>query len=471
MLDSVPLVCITGQVTSQLLGTDAFQESDIIGMTVPVTKWNYQITQAREVPETIAKAFRIAKSGKPGVVLLDITKDAQLEIFDYQAHDPEQSNISKHSAIDSDAIKQAAQLINSAMKPYLLIGHGVSIAEAEEEVIQLAEKADIPVASTLLGLSSFPSEHPLHKGMLGMHGNYAANVLSNEADVVIAVGMRFDDRVTGDLSRYLTQAKVIHIEIDQAEIDKNIKTTVAILADAKIALKALLPEVRSNQHSLWHQEFSRLMDLEVYKVIQQEVNPQKGNIKMAEVINILSKKTNGEALIVTDVGQHQMITARYYKFRKPKSHISSGGLGTMGFALPAAIGAKLGVSSREVIVVSGDGCFQMNIQELAVIAQEDLRLKIIILNNGYLGMVRQWQEMFFEKRYSFTKIESPDFVKVANAYGIDGSQVYERHELSAAMDEMLKSNKSYLLEIHVEKKENVFPMIETGASVSDTRLE
>ena len=470
MSDSVPLVCITGQVGSQLLGSDAFQEADIIGMTVPVTKWNYQVTCAEEIPATIAKAFHLASSGRPGPVLIDITKDAQFGSCTYQENTP-CFPAAMLPPLLPQALQQAADLINQAKQPYLFIGQGILLAEAETKLRQLAEHADIPVASTLLGLSAFPSQHPLFKGMLGMHGNYAANILSNQADVVLAVGMRFDDRVTGDLSSYLKQAQVIHIDIDQAELNKNVRATVALQADAKTALQALLPLIEKKQHPQWQQRFAAHHAEETQQIIVQETQPQTGSIKMAEVIHQITEKTKGSALIVSDVGQHQMIAARYYQFQQTKSHISSGGLGTMGFALPAAIGAKLGAQHRQVIAIIGDGGFQMNIQELAVLAQEDIAVKIIILNNEYLGMVRQWQELFFEKRYSFTTLKNPDFVAIAQAYNIAAAHVMERETLDSALDDLLQAETSYLLNICVEKQDNVFPMVASGASVSDVRLQ
>jgi acetolactate synthase-1/2/3 large subunit len=429
------------------------------------------VTDAAEIPAVFAKAFEIARSGKPGPVLVDVTKDAQAGMMKYLApkFNPKARWLRKALINDSE-VKRAAQIINDAKQPILIVGHGVMISGAENEIMALAEKTNMPVVSTLLGLSAFPVAHPLYNGMLGMHGNYAANILCNQADVVIAVGMRFDDRVTGNLSNYLNDAKIIHIEVDQAEIDKNVRAEVGILADAKEALQALLPYISEETYPVWHKTFAEHHQKEVDTVILNETKPTSGQIKMAEAVALLSDKTNGEAIIVTDVGQHQMISARYYEFKKTNSHLTSGGLGTMGFALPAAIGAKMGAPDREVIAIAGDGGFQMNIQELAVLKQEGVALKMVILNNGYLGMVRQWQELFFEKRYSFTKMLSPDFVAVAKGYGLDGRSVSTRQELSGAFDEMLASKEAFLLEIKVEQQENVFPMVPSGMSISDTKL-
>ncbi|WP_119329270.1 biosynthetic-type acetolactate synthase large subunit [Cysteiniphilum halobium] len=477
LIDSIPVVCITGQVFSSLLGSDAFQEADIIGMTVTATKWNYQITDPNEIPSVFKKAFEIAQNGRPGPVLIDITKDAQVGMMKYMsAHQSvKKGGIKpkwlKKPMINMDSVHKASQLINLSKKPIMIAGHGVMISGAEEAFIKVAEKADMPVVSTLLGLSSFPVDHPLYHGMLGMHGNYAANVLCNDADLVVAVGMRFDDRVTGDLKSYLPHAKVIHIEIDLAEIDKNVKADVAIHADAKEALTALLPYVCQNKHDNWHKVFVEHHAKEYNTVIKNETKPVTDELKMAEVIAILSEKTKGEAIIVSDVGQHQMIAARYYQFKNSNSHITSGGLGTMGFALPAAIGAKVGVKDqKQVIAIAGDGGFQMNIQELAVLNQEGINLKMIVLNNGYLGMVRQWQELFFEERYAYTNISSPDFVKVAEAYGIRGKRVVDRADLKTSIQEMLDAPHAFFLEVVVEQQENVFPMVPAGASISNTQL-
>lgn len=471
MMDSVPLVCITGQVPSPFLGTDAFQEADIIGMTLSVTKWNFQITSAEEIPSIMAKAFHIARSGRPGPVLIDITKDAQLGSLDFAYQKFVPKKLLPHQAqLDRTQLNHAAALINQAKKPYLLVGHGVSISQAESTLRCFAEKTGIPVACTLLGLSAFPADHPLYVGMLGMHGNYGPNLLTNEADVIIAVGMRFDDRVTGDLKAYAKQAKVIHIEIDPSEINKNVHADVALLLDAKDALAQLTDVVTPNTHTDWLNQFAACYEKECEKIISHETQPTAGKIKMAEVVYQLSQKTQGQAVVVSDVGQHQMIAARYYQFKHHNSHITSGGLGTMGFALPAAVGAKCAAFDREVIAIIGDGGFQMNIQELAVMAQENIPIKIVILNNSYLGMVRQWQELFFDARYSFTELKNPDFVKIAEGYSIQAQRVEDREALDVAINDMLNAKVPYLLEIVVENQENVFPMIPTGTSVSDVRL-
>lgn len=473
IIDCTPLVCIIGQVKSNLLGTDAFQETDIIGVTTPVCKWNYQITHPDEVPEVMAKAFYIAKSGKPGPVVIDFTRDAQVAKMTkaYQYNKIEGLFSYKPRIIPKDEhLEKAAQLINNAQKPYILFGHGVLISEAMEELKAFAEKTDIPCASTLLGLSAMPIDHPNYVGWLGMHGNYGPNVLTNHADVIIAIGMRFDDRVTGDATKYIKQAKVVHIEIDPSEIDKIIKADAPVVGDAKEVLKRLLPLVKVNNHSTWRNEFKKYDIIENQKVTERELKPE-GEIKMAEVVRMLSQKTNGEACIIADVGQHQMIAARYYQFKNPHSYIASGGLGTMGFAIPASFGAKKGAPDREVVAFIGDGCFQMTIQELGTIAQSGLGVKLIILNNNYLGMVRQWQQLFFEKRYSFVELQNPDFVTIAKGFGIAGHTCSDRENLSDSLDTLLKSDKAYLLEVIVEKEENVFPMVPAGASVADIRLD
>ncbi len=473
IIDCTPLVCIIGQVKSNLLGTDAFQETDIIGVTTPVCKWNYQITHPDEVPEVMAKAFYIAKSGKPGPVVIDFTRDAQVAKMTkaYQYNKIEGLFSYKPRIIPKDEhLEKAAQLINNAQKPYILFGHGVLISGAMEELKAFAEKTDIPCASTLLGLSAMPIDHPNYVGWLGMHGNYGPNVLTNHADVIIAIGMRFDDRVTGDATKYIKQAKVVHIEIDPSEIDKIIKADAPVVGDAKEVLKRLMPLVKVNNHSTWRNEFKKYDIIENQKVTERELKPE-GEIKMAEVVRMLSQKTNGEACIIADVGQHQMIAARYYQFKNPHSYIASGGLGTMGFAIPASFGAKKGAPDREVVAFIGDGCFQMTIQELGTIAQSGLGVKLIILNNNYLGMVRQWQQLFFEKRYSFVELQNPDFVTIAKGFGIAGHTCSDRENLSDSLDTLLKSDKAYLLEVIVEKEENVFPMVPAGASVADIRLD
>ncbi len=471
MLDSVPIVCITGQVNSSLIGTDAFQEADIIGMTIPITKWNYQICNANEIPYIISKAFHIARYGRPGPVLIDITKDAQFNKLEFNLAD---INIHQYHypKISEAQISQAAHLINQAKRPYILAGHGIAISEAEQELLEFANKTGIPVACTLHGLSTINTNHPLYAGMLGMHGNYGSNLLTNEADLIIAIGMRFDDRVTGNLATYAKNAKIIHIDIDKAELGKNVFAHVAIEGDAKEVLGELVHIVSPNNHSEWIKQFADLHNLEKEQIVDHAITPKPNSqIKMAEVIHMLSQKTDdGNSIIVSDVGQHQMIAARYYSFNKAKTHITSGGLGTMGFALPSAIGVKTARPTQNVIAVVGDGGFQMNIQELAVLVQDDIAVKILILNNGYLGMVRQWQELFFDKRYSFTELLNPDFVKIAEAYSIPGVRVSKHEDLSSAIDQMLNSPTAFLLEVDVEKEENVFPMVPAGCGVGEIRL-
>jgi acetolactate synthase I/II/III large subunit len=472
MMDSIPLVCITGQVFSSLLGTDAFQETDVIGITIPITKWNYQVTRAEEIPAILKKAFHIARTGRPGPVLIDITKDAQISRFSYQEKETELPSLRYAGRdLDMDAFKKAVEILQQAKKPLLLAGHGILLSKAEKALIEFTEKSGIPVACTLLGLSGFPSAHPLYAGMLGMHGNYGPNVLTNEADVILAVGMRFDDRVTGRLKDYATQAKIIHIEVDPAEIGKNVTPEVSLLADAKQALETLTSLISKRSHSLWMGRFNEENQKEYEKVIKTAVNPSSEGITMSEVIHKLSKQTKGEAIIVADVGQHQMMAARYYKFKQTKSYITSGGLGTMGFALPAAMGAKVAIPDRLVIGIIGDGCIQMTIQELATISQEKIPVKIIVLNNNYLGMVRQWQELFFEKRYSFVDMENPDYVTLCKGFRIDAERVSERSDLPGAFQRMIETKAPYFLEIMVEKEQNVFPMIEAGAAVHEMRLE
>ena len=470
-IDSTPMICITGQVSSKLLGSDAFQETDIIGISTPITKWNYQITKASEIPEIFAKAFYIAKSGRPGPVLIDITKDAQFELFDFSYN--KINGIRSYNPIpeiDKNKIKEAAKLINKAKKPLIVWGQGVILGNAEKELIDLVEKTGIPAAWTILGASAIPTEHPLNVGMLGMHGNYAPNVKTNECDVLIAIGMRFDDRVTGDVTRYAKQAQIIHFEIDPAEVNKNIEVDIAVLGNAKDTLGEIIKYVETNSHKNWLKEFSDLYKVEFNKVIDAEINPTKKGLTMGEVIKHINKHTKGDAAIVTDVGQHQMVACRYANFRNSKSNITSGGLGTMGFALPAALGAKMAAPHREVVAVIGDGGYQMTIQELGTIFQTKAAVKIVVLNNDFLGMVRQWQQLFFEKRYASTEMVNPDFVKIAEGYYIKAKRVNKRDDLAPAIEEMIKSKEPYFLEVVVEKEANVFPMIPTGSSVSDIRL-
>lgn len=470
-IDSTPLVCITGQVSSNLLGSDAFQETDIIGISTPVTKWNYQITKASEIPEVIAKAFYIAKSGRPGPVLIDITKDAQFGELDFSYKKCEKIRSYKPvPKLNIDKVKEAAELINNAKKPFIVLGQGVIIGHAEQEFKNFIEKTNIPSASTVLGLSALETKHPLNVGMVGMHGNYAPNVLTNECDVLIAIGMRFDDRVTGNLNTYAKQAKVIHFEIDPSEIDKNVKTDVAVLGNVKETLAEIMQFVTSANHKEWLQEFHKLYEIECEVVINDQLNPTKEGLTMGEVLGGINKETKGDAVIVSDVGQHQMFACRYADFIKTRSSVTSGGLGTMGFALPASIGAKMGVPDREVIAIIGDGGFQMTIQELGTVLQTGVAVKIVVLNNGFLGMVRQWQELFFDKRYASTVLKNPDFVKIAEGYGIEASRVTKREDLADNIKTMVASKNSYFLEVVIEKEDNVFPMIPSGATVSDVRL-
>ncbi|WP_422080001.1 biosynthetic-type acetolactate synthase large subunit [Ulvibacterium sp.] len=471
-IDSTPIVCITGQVPRHLLGSDAFQETDIIGISTPVTKWNHQITKAAEIPEVMAKAFYIAKSGRPGPILIDITKNAQFEEFEFSYE--KCTGVRSYKPVPEPSIKAieaAAELINAAKKPYIVWGQGVILGKAEEALKAFVEKAGIPAAWTIMGESALPTSHPLNVGMVGMHGNYGPNVLTNECDVLIAIGMRFDDRVTGNLDTYAKQAKIIHFEIDPAEVNKNVPVDIAVLGNAKTTLELILPLINENSHEKWRKEFDKKYEEEFAQVIEKDLHPTKPGLTMGEVIEEINLASGHDAVMVTDVGQHQMVACRYAKFKNSKSNITSGGLGTMGFALPAAIGAKMGAMDREVVAIIGDGGYQMTIQELGVIFQHNIPVKIVVLNNDHLGMVRQWQELFFESRYASTVMTNPDFVKIAEGYHIEAKRVTERKDLKEAVQEMMASKNPYFLEVRVEKEDNVFPMIPSGASVSDIRLK
>lgn len=472
MIDSTPLVCITGQVYAHLLGTDAFQEVDVINITTPVTKWNYQVTDASEIPAVLAKAFYIAKTGRPGPVLIDITKNAQLDKFVYEGYKRCEHirSYRPKPVIRKEYIEEAAKLINEAEKPFILWGQGVILGKAEKEFKAFIEKSGIPAAWTILGASAIPTDHPLNMGMLGMHGNYGPNVLTNDCDVLIAIGMRFDDRVTGRLDKYAKQAKIIHLDIDPSEIDKNVKATIGVWGDCKETLPILTKLVEQKTYPEWLERFHQYQKIEKDTVIYPELNPSGEKLTMGEVINQINLLTGGDAIMVTDVGQHQMVTCRYAKFNQSKSNITSGGAGTMGFGLPAAIGAKFGAPDRTVIAIIGDGGIQMTIQELGTIMQTGVNVKIVILNNEYLGMVRQWQQLFHDKRYSFVDIASPDYVTVAKGYYISGQKVSERKDLQKALKTMLDHNGSFLLEVMVGKEDNVFPMVPQGCSVSEIRL-
>jgi len=472
MIDSTPVVCITGQVFAHLLGTDAFQETDVINITTPVTKWNYQVTDANEIPHVLAKAFYIAGSGRPGPVLIDITKNAQLQMFDYKGYEKcdHIRSYRPKPIVRKEYIEQAAKLINEAEKPFVIFGQGVILGKAEKEFQKFIEKAGIPAAWTIMGMSAIPTNHPLGVGMLGMHGNYGPNLLTNECDVLIAIGMRFDDRVTGRLDKYAKQAKVIHLDIDPSEIDKNVKAIVPVWGDCKETLPLLTELVQQKVYPQWLQKFNDCMKKEEEKCIKAEMNPDTEVLTMGEVITAINELTKGDAVIVTDVGQHQMVACRYAKYNQSKSNITSGGLGTMGYALPAAIGAKYGAPERTVIAIIGDGGIQMTIQELGTIMQFKPDVKIIILNNKFLGMVRQWQELFHKNRYSFVDIQSPDFVMVAKGYGIEGKSVCKREDVTTALKEMLDHKGSYLLEVIVGKENNVFPMVPQGRGVAEVVL-
>ncbi|MDA9187659.1 biosynthetic-type acetolactate synthase large subunit [Flavobacteriaceae bacterium] len=471
-IDSTPMVCITGQVASHLLGSDAFQETDIIGISTPVTKWNYQITKASEIPEIIAKAFYIARSGRPGPVLIDITKDAQFDTFDFTYEKCTGiRSYAPYPKLSSTDLEQALELIDQAEKPFVVWGQGVILGNAEEEFKTFLETSGIPAAWTILGLSALSTDHPSNRGMVGMHGNYAPNLLTNECDLLIAIGMRFDDRVTGDLNTYAKQAKIIHLELDPAEINKNVTVDVTLHADCKISLQELNKRIKPKMYPEWIARFDALDKIEYDKVIKSDLFPKKEGLTMGESVEMINKHSKNDAVIVTDVGQHQMVACRYAKFSQSKSNVTSGGLGTMGFALPAAIGAKMGAPHREVVAVIGDGGYQMTIQELGTIYQQQIAVKIVVLNNDFLGMVRQWQQLFFDKRYASTEMVNPDFVTIAQGFRIKAKRVEKREELDAAVNEMMASKEPYFLEVCVEKEDNVFPMIPSGASVSDIRLE
>ncbi|VXC00292.1 acetolactate synthase III, large subunit [Flavobacterium sp. 9AF] len=471
-IDSTPIVCITGQVFAHLLGTDAFQETDVINITTPITKWNYQVTDANEIPEVLAKAFYIASSGRPGPVLIDITKNAQLQLFEYKGYRQcvHVRSYRPEPIVRKEYIEQAAQLINQAKKPFVIFGQGVILGNAEKEFLTFIEKAGIPTAWTIMGMSAIPTDHPLAVGMLGMHGNYGPNYLTNECDVLIAIGMRFDDRVTGRLDKYAKQAQVIHLDIDPAEIDKNVQTTVPVWGNCKETLPLLTELIDTKNYPEWFAEFEAKKERETTLLIEKELNPTSEQLTMGEVMKVLNELTNGDAVIVTDVGQHQMVACRYTKQNQSRSNITSGGLGTMGFAIPAAIGAKFGAPERQIVAIMGDGGAQMNIQELGTIMQYQPNVKILILNNSFLGMVRQWQELFHEKRYSFTDIQSPNFVTLASAYNIAGKQISKRDELKSSLKEMLDHPASYLLEVAVLHEDNVFPMVPQGKGVAEIVL-
>ena len=471
MSDSTPMIVITGQVSANLLGSDAFQETDMVGITQPITKWAFQIRSAEDIAWAVARAFYIASTGRPGPVVLDIAKNAQMEKVNYIPQKIQQiRSYIPVPAIRPERIEKAAELINSAKKPLALIGQGVILGQAEQELLDFLQKADIPAASTMLGLSAIPSNHPLNMGMLGMHGNVAPNMKTNECDVLIAIGMRFDDRVTGDLNTYAKQAKIIHFDIDPAEIGKIITPAVAVLGDTKETLPAVTKLLKENKHTEWREGFKLHYDTEYKKVIQKELFPEKGAIKMGEVVNKVSEATGHKAILVTDVGQNQMMSVRYFKYTQTRSVVTSGGLGTMGFGLPAAIGAKVAAPDRTVCLFVGDGGLQMTIQELGTIMQDDIDVKIILLNNKFLGMVRQWQELFFEERYSETIMKNPDFVKIADAYRISGRKVTAREDLDEAIAEMLNTKGSFLLEVSVEREGMVYPMIPAGTSVTNILL-
>lgn len=472
MIDSTPIIVIAGQVGTSLLGSDAFQEVDLVGVTQPISKWSYQIRRAEDVPMAVAKAFYIARSGRPGPVVLDFAKNAQVETFDYEPVDIDY--IRSYVPVpdtDETALDEAARLINAAQRPFALIGQGVELGNAREELLAFLEKADIPCGATLMGLSDIPSGHRLNKGMLGMHGNLAPNVKTNECDVLIAIGMRFDDRVTGNLKTYARQAKIIHLDIDPAEINKNVQVDVPVLGDCKWTLRELTARIQPAQHTGWIDSFKPYEEQEYTYVIEPEVFPTEGPIKMGEVARAVSEATNHQAILVTDVGQNQMLSARYFKYQQKRSIVTSGGLGTMGFGLPAAVGATFGAPERQVCAIMGDGGLQMSIQELGTTMEQHAPVKIILLNNNYLGNVRQWQAMFFNRRYSFTPMLNPDYMKIAEAYGIPSQVVERREELAGAIENMLSTDGPFLLEVAVIEEGNVLPMTPPGGTVNEMLLE
>ena len=472
MMDSTPMVVITGQVATSALGSDAFQETDVMGITQPIAKWSYQIRRAEDVPWAVARAFYIASTGRPGPIVLDFAKNAQVGLMDWSYEKCRfiRSYI-PYPEIAQEDVERVAAMINAAERPMILSGHGIMISGAEKELAELAEKADIPVTATLLGLSTIPSDHPLYKGMLGMHGNVGPNVNTNRADLIIAIGMRFDDRVTGDTTKYAPQAKIVHIDIDASEFDKNIKTDATIHGDAREVLERLLPLVKEAKHTEWVKSFDDANAVEREKVVKREVFPDNptGPMRMGEVAYKVSKATGDRAVCVTDVGQNQMFSSRYFRYTEPRSIITSGGLGTMGFGLPAAIGAKMAAPDRTVCFFTGDGGLQMTIQELGTILEYGTDVKIILLNNNFLGNVRQWQEMFFNRRFSQTPLVNPDFVAIAKAYGIEAENVDSREQLDAAIERMVNHKGAYLLNVNIEEDDKVFPMTPPGASV-DTIL-
>ena len=471
MLDSTPIVVIAGQVAVSALGTDAFQEIDLVGVTQPITKWSYQIRRAEDIAWAVARAFYIARSGRPGPVVLDFTKNAQTSMVDFKPEDIDYiRSYDPDPDINISEIDEAVKLINSSKKPFALVGQGVELGKAHHELTKFLEKADIPAARTLLGLSALPTSHPLNMGMLGMHGNLAPNIQTNKCDLLIAIGMRFDDRVTGVLDKYAKQAKIIHLDIDKSEFNKNVKCDVTVLGNCKQTLAMITSRINQNSHKEWIDSFNPYKQEEYDKVIKPALFPTEGPLKMGEVVNAVSEKAASNSVLVTDVGQNQMFASRYFKYNNPRSIITSGGLGTMGFGLPAAMGATFGAPERPIILFTGDGGLQMNIQELGTIMQSDIPVKIVLLNNNYLGNVRQWQELFFNRRYSCTVLANPDYMKIAEAYGINSRRVTEREELGEAINEMLNSEGAFILEIGCQNEENVWPMVALGCAVDEVRL-